>query len=157
MGEKEENDQSIHINEASAIHDEVEVSARHYFSHTHIRAAALNARQAAKLEEKHANSGTSAEKTGKYSLEYKSHVCTAVINSALFLETTVHEFIPDINHSYAATEKYDLAPELEHAVRAPDKKTRRQFTREPTLDKYQWLLSFSRKSDLRQDAILTKT
>ncbi len=143
MGEKEDDHRSIRIRETSSSHDEVEVSARHYFSHTHIRAAVLNARQAAKLEKKYVNSGTGTGKTADYRLEYQSYVCSSIISSALFLETTVHEFLSDINHKYAASERYNLASELVYAVKTTDEKARRRFTHESTLDKYQWLLSFA--------------
>jgi hypothetical protein len=126
------------IREGISVSDEVSIRTRVYFSHTHIRAAALFAQEAGGLENEYADYSNGPEEIRH---AHQGYVASSLVNSALFLESTVNEFYSDILEEIVQRKKYDFKEEFVDAVR--DTKTpidKTNFTYLSTLDKYQWLL-----------------
>lgn len=122
------------------VSDEVEISTRHYFSHTHIRSAALNAQQAAKYEEERGDFDEFNKEMSNPKLEHQAHVCSSVISSALFLEATVLELFSDMNHELAVDKKYDFNKPFVEMFQSLDKEFGRPFRRASTIQRYQLFL-----------------
>lgn len=138
------------VNERSGVvaDDNISIRTRVYFSHTHVRSAALFAKKAEGIEVEYINQNSYR---GKIQHAHQGYVASSLVNSALFLESTVNEFYSDILEEVVQRKKYDFREEFVNAARSIDNAVNKtEFTYLSTLDKYQWLLLLAHRDALDQ-------
>lgn len=98
------------------------------------RAAAHYARQCWQLEEEYSHDGNRP-------IEHQWYATDAITNSFSGLEATINEFFQD------ATDEYDsLTDSLDQETVSLIAEHSKTVSREPTLDKYQWVLLLARET-----------
>lgn len=138
-GEKNESDEDAKVGVVAS--DTVGVTTRKFFSQTHLRSAVLNAQQAGKYEKEWGNIDEFNEEIAREKLEHQAHVISSLISSALYIETTIQEFLADISHEMAINSKYDFEDDFVNQFRQIDAELGRsiKFSATP-IQRYQFML-----------------